>query len=53
MYTKIYSRYTTETCTLNYTSAVVVVAASVRAAAAAATVLKQRFYDLLNGRKER
>jgi len=51
MYTKIYSRYTTETCTLNYTSAVVMVAAAV-GAAAAATVLKQRFYDLLNGRKE-
>ena len=48
MYTQIYSRYTMETCTLNYTSAVVVAAA-----VAVATVLKQRFYDLLNGRKER
>jgi len=45
------SRRAAETCALNYrTSAVVEVVA---AAAAAALVLKQRFYDLLNGRKER
>jgi len=42
--------YTAETYALNYTSAVVVVAV---AATAAEMVLKQRFYDLLNGRKER